>query len=263
MMKILLKNVTGVVSTNMERYNTGAVAGEKAGIVPEHRPAEFRNGPGPANCSVQRQIMRRQGLQMNEDRNDINENDYESSPESLENLETRHEERRTPFEFNVHYRLDPRYVSAERLSGWIFLGVVTMMCLFGVFLFLLISRWAFPVKMLITGGTVSALFLLLLYIHFWPRLDYRNRFYLLNAQYFEIRQGVIWKQWITVPLNRMQHVDVDEGPIERMFRLAHLVIHTAGTVNASVVLKGLNMKTAVALRDFFVETASAVNDEPV
>ena len=54
---------------------------------------------------------------------------------------------------------------------------------------------------------------------------------------------------ITVPLGRVQHADVSQGPIQRSFGLGTLIIHTAGTQNSSVVLSGLSQTTAIELRD--------------
>ena len=50
----------------------------------------------------------------------------------------------------------------------------------------------------------------------------------------------------------MQHTDVSQGPLERRFGLATLVVHTAGTAHASVELPGLQHAVAIEVRDFLV-----------
>ena len=52
-----------------------------------------------------------------------------------------------------------------------------------------------------------------------------------------------------VPFGRVQHIDVHQGPIERAYGLATLVLHTAGTHNASVALPGLGHDDALAMRE--------------
>ena len=47
-------------------------------------------------------------------------------------------------------------------------------------------------------------------------------------------------------------LDVSEGPIERSFGLATLVIHTAGTEQAAVSLGGLARDTAFRVRDWLI-----------
>ena len=83
----------------------------------------------------------------------------------------------------------------------------------------------------------------------WPRISYRHTSWKLDEEGLEIHKGVFWKHQITVPLGRVQHADVSQGPIQRSFGLGTLIIHTAGTQNSSVVLSGLNQTTAIELRD--------------
>ena len=52
-----------------------------------------------------------------------------------------------------------------------------------------------------------------------------------------------------VPFGRVQHIDVAQGPIERSFGLATLILHTAGTRGASVPLPGLLFDEAERMRD--------------
>jgi membrane protein YdbS with pleckstrin-like domain len=60
----------------------------------------------------------------------------------------------------------------------------------------------------------------------------------------------VWTQIdTTVPLRRVQHLDVAQGPLERLFGVTRLVLHTAGTANSEVVLPGLTRATAEAYRD--------------
>lgn len=59
-----------------------------------------------------------------------------------------------------------------------------------------------------------------------------------------------WTQVHTiVPVSRVQHIDVSQGPLERMFGVARLALHTAGTDAALVVVIGLKRETAEEIRD--------------
>lgn len=60
----------------------------------------------------------------------------------------------------------------------------------------------------------------------------------------------VWTQVHTiVPLSRVQHIDVSQGPLERANGVARLIVHTAGTAYATVVLPGITRDTAEHLRD--------------
>lgn len=93
----------------------------------------------------------------------------------------------------------------------------------------------------------------------WPTISYRHTSWKLDEEGLEIHNGVFWKHQITVPLGRVQHADVSQGPIQRYFGLGTLIIHTAGTQNSSVVLSGLNQTTAIELRDQII-TQKRVDD---
>lgn len=82
-----------------------------------------------------------------------------------------------------------------------------------------------------------------------PRRRWATWGWALPADEFHVAHGV-WTQIRTVvPLARVQHIDVAQGPVERAFGVARLVLHTAGTAHAVVVLPGLARATAEELRD--------------
>ena len=62
-------------------------------------------------------------------------------------------------------------------------------------------------------------------------------------------RGLLFRSDTVVPFGRVQHIDVLQGPIERGYGLATLVLHTAGTHNASVTLPGLAHADAAAMRE--------------
>jgi hypothetical protein len=84
---------------------------------------------------------------------------------------------------------------------------------------------------------------------FSPRRRWAAWGWALLPNELHVARGV-WTQIHTVvPLSRVQHIDVAQGPIERVFGVARLVLHTAGTANSVVVLPGLIRATAEELRD--------------
>ena len=78
---------------------------------------------------------------------------------------------------------------------------------------------------------------------------YRHTRWLLDADGFSLRKGRMWQSDTRVPVNRVQHLDLRRGPLERRFGLATLVIHTAGTRDSAVNVGGLDAGDAEALRD--------------
>lgn len=84
---------------------------------------------------------------------------------------------------------------------------------------------------------------------------YRYTRWRLDADGFSLRKGRMWQSDIRVPVNRVQHLDLRRGPLERRYGLATLVIHTAGTRDSAVNVGGLADADAEALRDLLARQA--------
>lgn len=150
-------------------------------------------------------------------------------------------------------RLDPRSVTAARIAG----GIGAAATFLGTTLALGILLWADPVgrggRFVMFGAWLFLNGLISSHAWFWPPLSYRYTAWKLDEQGMGIRRGVLWRSEISVPKSRVQHTDVSRGPLQRAFGIATLVIHTAGTQNASVPLSGLSYEDALAIRDHLIE----------
>ena len=82
-----------------------------------------------------------------------------------------------------------------------------------------------------------------------PMRRYAARGYSLVEERLRVVRGVLFRKDTVVPFGRVQHIDVNQGPLERFFDLATLTVHTAGTHNASVSLPGLARDDAFAMRE--------------
>lgn len=82
-----------------------------------------------------------------------------------------------------------------------------------------------------------------------PMRRYAARGYSLAGQRLRVVRGILFRSDTVVPFGRVQHIDVNQGPLERAFHLATLTVHTAGSHNASVSLPGLAHEDALAMRE--------------
>lgn len=82
-----------------------------------------------------------------------------------------------------------------------------------------------------------------------PLRRYQARGYQLGEDRLRVVRGLLFRRDTVVPFGRVQHIDVQQGPLERGYGLATLVLHTAGTHNASVSLPGLAHDDALAMRE--------------
>lgn len=89
---------------------------------------------------------------------------------------------------------------------------------------------------------------------------WRSMAWRLDAQGLRVRRGWIWRTEILVPRSRVQHLDLERGPLERRRQLATLIVHTAGTRQNALRQSGLDDADAVALRDALVPEAERHDD---
>ncbi len=71
-----------------------------------------------------------------------------------------------------------------------------------------------------------------------------------------VRRGVMFSRLSVVPYGRMQFIDVQAGPLERLFRLATVRLHTAAAATDARI-PGLESAEAARLRDRLAELGEA------
>jgi len=145
--------------------------------------------------------------------------------------------------------LDPRVINLWRLqqsiSSFILLGIAFVV---GA-VFALANPGA---RLWILSGWLAFAFLRLFLLIWYPSRSFRARGYRIDDKVLETRRGIWFRVITLLPLSRLQHVDLNRGPLERMFGLASLVLYTAGTQHAMVVIPGLDETEAGRLRDHLV-----------
>jgi membrane protein YdbS with pleckstrin-like domain len=104
-----------------------------------------------------------------------------------------------------------------------------------------------PVPPGIVPGAVLLVALVLLAL--LPSRRYRAWGYREEEDELHIGAGLLFRARTVVPFGRVQHIDVAHGPVERRFRLATLILHTAGTRGSAVSLPGLRHDEAERMRD--------------
>ena len=109
---------------------------------------------------------------------------------------------------------------------------------------LLIDGWPARIGAALVWWTVLAVIGALL-----GRARWRRTYWRLDERGLQVRRGLVWHKEVLVPRSRVQHLDLERGPIERRFGLATLVAHTAGTRVNALRQSGFLDADAVALRD--------------
>lgn len=151
----------------------------------------------------------------------------------------------------TEHHLDPQARTLKRLSAAIPLGILGL-------------STGIPAVVLAAGGLpfvalawALVYLALLAFTWWWTGAWWERARWRLDQRGMLIRQGVFWRREVSIPRSRVQHTDVTQGPLDRYLDLARLVIHTAGTHNASVTLAGLRHEDALAARDHLIESGGA------
>lgn len=79
---------------------------------------------------------------------------------------------------------------------------------------------------------------------------YFVRGYVLREQDITYKKGWLFHSQITVPFNRIQHTEINHGPVDRIFKLCELDIFTAGGSSSDLSISGLDPEDAAKLKEY-------------
>ncbi|TSB46971.1 PH domain-containing protein [Alkalicoccobacillus porphyridii] len=99
---------------------------------------------------------------------------------------------------------------------------------------------------------------ILAFIIIWPPIQWRRFRYQVHEQEIDIQQGVLIVRRTLVPMTRIQHVETEQGPILRRYKMASVEIQTAATTHRIPVLP---IEEADQLRDQIARLAAVAIDE--
>ncbi len=133
-----------------------------------------------------------------------------------------------------------------RLLGWGIFFLVSA----GVLTFITISTEA-KMWMLFTPWLV-----LLVLIFFVEIRGFGIKGYALREKDITYKSGLIFFHMTSIPFNRIQHCEVSQGPLARLFDLASVKVYTAGGSSSDLSISGLTKERAQKLRDFITKLSA-------
>ena len=140
--------------------------------------------------------------------------------------------------------LAPRVVTLWRAAGLVPAGLLVLVGLVvGAALGGL--AWLLP---------LVALVLAIVLVGVLPTLRYRRWRWRMTARALELEHGVVVRQVRALPYFRIQHIDVQHGPLDRWLGLARLEVHTA---SVTATLPGLPADQAPGVRAALLQLAGA------
>lgn len=80
-------------------------------------------------------------------------------------------------------------------------------------------------------------------------LGFRRKSYLLRTHDLVYKTGYVFQKMTAVPKNRIQHVEIRQGLLLRMFGLSKIVLYTAGGSGSDLSISGLMPEVAEQLKE--------------
>jgi membrane protein YdbS with pleckstrin-like domain len=139
--------------------------------------------------------------------------------------------------------LEPGQLKAMRLSAAI-TAVIVLVIAMGLDLWLVLETHM-PAGLVVVPVAAALLY----YVAVRPARQFKRWGYAKTEDELHVAHGVLVHTETSVAFHRVQHIDIAQGPIERMCGVWELVLNTAGTLNSRIRLPGLSRETAEALRD--------------
>lgn len=146
-------------------------------------------------------------------------------------------------------RVERRYLWVDLFSTLI--SGVVLMAMGGVIAFFSSSQ-----NWLIVGLVVGIVLVWTVVSGIFSFFRQRTIGFKLREDDLLVRRGMLFRRFVAVPYGRLQIVDIEQGPIERMFKLKKLKFVTAAAASA-VVLPGLSDTRAESLRDELIAVAES------
>lgn len=104
-------------------------------------------------------------------------------------------------------------------------------------------------------------FILLFVLVFFAKLSYKYEGYAVRQRDITYKSGIFFKTITTLPYTRIQHMEISQGPLEKLFSLHSLSIFTAGGSGSDVVVHGLSIAKANDIKAFISERSVTKVDE--
>ena len=110
----------------------------------------------------------------------------------------------------------------------------------------------------ISGG--YSIFAILLFVFY--RASFKKRGFALREKDIVYKHGIIAETTTIIPLNRIQHVALDEGLFSRIYKLGKLQVFTAGGQSGHLSIGGIDIEKAKAIKEMLLTRINQLYTQP-
>lgn len=149
---------------------------------------------------------------------------------------------------DVNFQRLPPQALKLRIIGWCITQGIMLLILLGVFLFGEIFKKQWPWIFIF-----SAWFLQAVYFFWMARKRFYREGYAVREKDIIHTKGFWLRTQLTVPYNRVQHVEIEQGPLARAFGLGGISVYTAGDSGGDLSISGIEYKEAERIKQFIAQ----------
>ncbi len=123
--------------------------------------------------------------------------------------------------------------------------------------------WIFPVILkektpdFLIWALVGLLVIIMIASMVVTKIGFRYRGYLIREKDIAYKRGLIRYKLTSIPFNRIQHVELNQGVLAKRMGLATIKVYTAGSSSDDLEIPGLPIETAGQIREFLTGKISA------
>lgn len=151
-------------------------------------------------------------------------------------------------------------IAKDAIKSWRITAAIYMIILWLFIIALGVITYIFEFLYLYVGiSAVIGILLTILFVYVIPSLRYRRWRYEIFDQEIYIQHGIMIRTRTIIPMIRVQHVDTEQGPILKRYKLATVSISTAATTHQ---IPALIDEDASDLRDR-ISTLARVDEDDV
>ena len=152
-------------------------------------------------------------------------------------------------------RIHKNSIKAWKLTGLIWGWSLYLLPAFLIYLTITEENFN-PWYILISMVIVVSLHLLMTII--FPKIRWKRWRYEVDEKGVDLQRGIIITKRTIIPINRIQHVDTEQGPIYRKYGLSSISLSTAATTHE---IPALDDETANVLRNMISELVRKVKED--
>lgn len=152
--------------------------------------------------------------------------------------------------FKLKHSLSPSFPKMKLISKLIrnLIWVIVLAGLFWLHHYFQWPTWAFWILIVIS----ILKFIGIIWSFIEPTLLYRSWSYQYDHEYLQLHYGIFTKEWITVPMTKIQAVSTVQGPLMKRFNVYSLKVETMGS---SHTIPALDKDVAMEIREIIAQYA--------